>query len=95
MFSVSIDRSGTTSKRNRDTAPTAENSRSCYNAAMIVPVTVTCPYCGESFETQADGSAGDQEYTEDCFVCCRPIVFTLAVDLDGNPLAIETRREDD
>lgn len=76
---------------------------------MVVPVTVTCPYCGESFETQADGSAGGQEYTEDCFACCdvqgrtnaasagaaRPIVFTLVVDRDGNLLAIETRREDD
>ena len=56
---------------------------------------VHCPYCGESFETNVDASGGSQEYVEDCAVCCRPIVFRLTTDADGNLAALETRREND
>lgn len=61
---------------------------------MIRLQSVQCPYCGESFETNVDASAGDQEYIEDCQVCCRPIVFSVAAD-DGDVTRVETRREDD
>lgn len=63
--------------------------------AMIIVHTVHCPYCGESFETNIDPSGGNQEYIEDCFVCCRPIVFRLETDIDGNVSMVETRREED
>ena len=34
---------------------------------------VTCPYCGEAVEIALDpGSGDDQEYVEDCEVCCQP-----------------------
>jgi hypothetical protein len=34
---------------------------------------VCCPYCGEISEIALDpGSGADQEYVEDCPVCCRP-----------------------
>ena len=56
---------------------------------------VQCPYCGESFEITVDTSAGSQEYTEDCQICCRPIVFHSAVDLDGNLADLSVMREDD
>ena len=56
---------------------------------------VQCPYCGETFETEVDSSAGNQEYTEDCYVCCRPIVFHVKTDGDNELLSIEARREDD
>lgn len=56
---------------------------------------VQCPYCGESFETGIDASGGSQEYVEDCYVCCRPIVFRLAVDARGRLVDLETRREQD
>jgi hypothetical protein len=62
---------------------------------MIVLRTVSCPYCGESFETNVDASGGSQEYIEDCYVCCRPIVFHVEADADGSVLALETRREED
>ncbi|MEL6215097.1 MAG: CPXCG motif-containing cysteine-rich protein, partial [Pseudomonadota bacterium] len=29
-----------------------------------------------------DTSAGDQQYIEDCFVCCRPIQISVTVDGD-------------
>lgn len=62
---------------------------------MIRLQSVQCPYCGESFETNVDASAGSQEYIEDCQVCCRPIVFAVAADDDGNVIRVETRRDDD
>lgn len=32
-----------------------------------------CPYCAESVEIALDpGGGADQEYVEDCEVCCRP-----------------------
>lgn len=62
---------------------------------MIALHTIRCPYCDESFETNVDASGGNQEYIEDCAVCCQPIVFRLTADDDGNLLALDTRREDD
>lgn len=45
---------------------------------------IDCPYCGESIEMALDPSAGDQDYIEDCQVCCRPIQVRLRVDFDGD-----------
>lgn len=37
-----------------------------------------CPSCGERIEIPLDPSAGsDQEYVEDCPVCCNPNVIHL------------------
>ena len=47
---------------------------------MISEQRVSCPYCGETFETTVDASAGTQRYIEDCQVCCRPIEFILEID---------------
>ncbi|HET9862514.1 MAG TPA: CPXCG motif-containing cysteine-rich protein [Steroidobacteraceae bacterium] len=57
-------------------------------------VTVDCPYCGESFGTQADASGGSCIYVEDCQVCCQPIEMALKVDEDGRFLGLVTRRGD-
>ncbi|NIP16109.1 MAG: CPXCG motif-containing cysteine-rich protein [Pseudomonadales bacterium] len=38
-----------------------------------------CPYCGEAIEILIDLSLSEQEYIEDCSVCCRPIVLTVSV----------------
>ena len=62
---------------------------------MPEPQTVRCPYCGETFETNIDASAGSQEYIEDCRICCQPVIFRLTADADGNLLELETRRDDD
>ncbi|WP_263147610.1 CPXCG motif-containing cysteine-rich protein [Pseudomonas sp. RIT-PI-AD] len=52
-----------------------------------------CPYCGEPVETLLDLSAGDQQYIEDCQVCCRPIVFDLRTD--GREWTLDVHAEDD
>ncbi len=55
---------------------------------------IHCPYCGEPFEIALDTSAGDQDYIEDCQVCCRPISIGLVVDEDGDP-RVSVRAEND
>lgn len=46
---------------------------------MLETESYDCPYCGEPAEAVLDLSGGDQEYIEDCPVCCRPIIFDLQV----------------
>ena len=47
--------------------------------------TVTCPYCGEVMAIGLDpGSGADQEYVEDCQVCCRPWTVRLHYADDGS-----------
>jgi transcription elongation factor Elf1 len=46
--------------------------------------TIDCPYCGESFLVQVDTSAGDQEYVEDCEVCCQPVLINVSIGIDDN-----------
>jgi Cysteine-rich CPXCG len=55
---------------------------------------VQCPYCGEEIEVLVDGSVDQQTYVEDCSVCCRPIVFTVAAE-DGEVISVEARGEDE
>ena len=42
-----------------------------------------CPYCGETITLVVDDSAGDQQYIEDCHVCCKPIEVRVSVDEYG------------
>ncbi len=58
------------------------------------PYTVECPYCGESFETLLDLSAGSASYIEDCTVCCQPIEFDLQTDGAGKLLSVSAGRGD-
>jgi hypothetical protein len=45
---------------------------------------VLCPYCGEINEIALDpGSGNDQEYVEDCQICCRPWLVRVRYLTDG------------
>ena len=39
-----------------------------------------CPYCGETISMLLDLSVGEQNYVEDCEVCCRPIEIYFTVN---------------
>lgn len=54
---------------------------------------VQCPHCWETFSILVDRSVEHQNYVEDCFVCCRPIVFD--VHCSDDHVSIEALREDD
>ena len=47
---------------------------------------INCPYCGELISVLIDGSIDEQEYIEDCQVCCRPITIKVQTTANGDPL---------
>ncbi len=59
-----------------------------------VETTVDCPYCGEGIDVLLDPSEPDQNYIEDCQVCCRPIVFDVSTDVNGE-LKVRVRAENE
>lgn len=49
----------------------------------------TCPTCGETIVVPLDPSGGsEQEYVEDCPVCCRPNVIHVEFFDDGEPARV-------
>jgi hypothetical protein len=57
-------------------------------------VLYTCPSCGEQNALGIDPTAGRrQTLVEDCPVCCRPLVFQVAVDRDGEAIVERVERE--
>jgi hypothetical protein len=57
-------------------------------------VSIQCPYCWELIELVVDCSVPEQEYVEDCSVCCRPIVVHVVCE-DGEVLSLEGRAENE
>ncbi|KTF16604.1 CPXCG motif-containing cysteine-rich protein [Pseudoalteromonas sp. H105] len=49
---------------------------------QLTQSTITCPYCGERLDILIDPSDLDQQYIEDCQVCCKPINFLVQMDID-------------
>lgn len=46
---------------------------------------VECPWCGEATEIGLDpGSGSQQEYVEDCPVCCQPWRVSVSYAPDGS-----------
>ncbi len=57
-------------------------------------VEIDCPYCGETICVMVDPISGEESYTEDCSVCCRPMLLSVEATEDGEP-AVSARREED
>ncbi len=62
--------------------------------SSLFPCSIQCPYCWETIEILVDTSVPQQDYTEDCQVCCRPIEVSVLIDADGEPL-VEVSSEDE
>lgn len=75
---------------------------------MITDFDITCPYCGEIFNTLIDYSplvannslidsadSHDYTYIEDCQVCCQPILFTPIINDDLQLINVITRQENE
>lgn len=45
---------------------------------------IHCPYCGEPIDLFIDDSVEEQQYVEDCAVCCRPINVAVTVTAEGD-----------
>ena len=62
--------------------------------SQLVEQTIGCPYCGESISILVDDSLPEQQYVEDCQVCCRPIVLDVTAD-DGGGVVVGARAENE
>lgn len=60
----------------------------------IESVTQYCPWCSESITFQIDTTISDQEYIEDCTVCCAPILVQIRVPFSGTP-EVELHRDNE
>jgi len=55
---------------------------------------ISCPYCGETITIMVESSLDEQQYFEDCQVCCKPMAVCVRVALNGTS-AVEVKAEDD
>ena len=60
--------------------------------SALESVLIQCPYCWETLDISVDLTVPEQEYVEDCQVCCRPIEFHLREE-SGGWLQAEVRSE--
>lgn len=61
---------------------------------MLTLTIIQCPYCGEAIEVLVDCSVDEQDYIEDCSVCCRPINLSASA-WAGELLSITASAEND
>ncbi|ABD80752.1 CPXCG motif-containing cysteine-rich protein [Saccharophagus degradans] len=61
---------------------------------QLVEERIYCPFCGEPISVLIDCSVPEQEYIEDCQVCCKPIDFMVTVDESGNPNVVVSGEND-
>ncbi|MBK1886858.1 CPXCG motif-containing cysteine-rich protein [Marinobacter sp. DY40_1A1] len=57
-------------------------------------VLIQCPYCWETLDISVDPSVAEQEYVEDCQVCCQPILLQVVFDDNLTP-HVEVRAENE
>lgn len=50
---------------------------------MLDTRSIQCPYCWETIEIVIDPSETEQQYVEDCSVCCRPIQLHIQITPKG------------
>ncbi|MFK5894693.1 MAG: CPXCG motif-containing cysteine-rich protein [Pseudomonadota bacterium] len=55
---------------------------------------IQCPYCGEMIDIVIDCSVEQQNYIEDCEVCCRPINIDVSIDQCGDVAVFATHENE-
>ena len=61
---------------------------------QLTEKSIRCPYCGETIEVLIDSADLDQQYIEDCQVCCKPILFLITESVNGE-LVVNAYSEDE
>lgn len=56
--------------------------------------TIQCPYCGEMIDLLIDGSLPQQNYIEDCQVCCRPINMNVSITEENKAYIVATHENE-
>lgn len=60
----------------------------------LIEKNLFCPYCGEPISLLVDSSVSEQNYTEDCEVCCKPMVIRVSVSTEDDIL-LDVKSEND
>lgn len=63
--------------------------------AEIIIHEIQCPYCWELYDVVIDNCGENQQYIEDCRVCCRPINFQISVECASPQIQINAYTEND
>jgi Cysteine-rich CPXCG len=74
--------------------PVFEPGAAPQGAGLGAFVAINCPYCGESFDTPIDLTAGSFSYIEDCQICCQPIELDGRLSDEGALISLIVRRLD-
>jgi hypothetical protein len=61
---------------------------------LLQEALINCPYCGEPISLLLDASIEQQEYIEDCQVCCKPMVVHMSVSPSGE-CRVDVHHQDD
>ena len=54
---------------------------------------IGCPYCGETMTVLIDPGLEQQQYVEDCQICCQPMIVEVT-NTDGRT-EVTARQEND
>ncbi|HEY3488313.1 MAG TPA: CPXCG motif-containing cysteine-rich protein [Gammaproteobacteria bacterium] len=70
-----------------------------YRDLGFMPITdsaeIVCPYCGEILSINIELTLAQQTYTEDCQVCCKPIIFNIEIDYATEQVHIHAQQENE
>lgn len=58
---------------------------------LLVPAEISCPWCGDVYETMIDTSQDATSQIEDCATCCKPIELAIQC-APGEILFLEAER---
>ncbi|MFL0810941.1 MAG: CPXCG motif-containing cysteine-rich protein [Agarilytica sp.] len=58
----------------------------------LIESDIQCPYCGESVSILVEPIEDEQQYVEDCHVCCAPILIRTH-DQAGSLLYLYAEKE--
>lgn len=61
---------------------------------LLENATIQCPYCWQEIEIEIDCTLQNQEYIENCQICCKPITLKITTN-ENAPPTIETLTEND
>jgi hypothetical protein len=81
----------------RGEPPPATTQLAGFGASQASPAAshrAQCPYCGDRVQVQVDAfGVSEENYVEDCPVCCRP--WTVHLSREADAVRVRLSREDD
>ena len=63
-------------------------------SSPLISLEVQCPYCWEQIDIVVDNCGENQQYIEDCTVCCRPINFKIILN-ENQQVQVNAYTDDD